>query len=106
MTELCNYQGVTDESVPILAIFNRIENVTTCTIVLYQDVPRWRVDASGVAVLNPKDAVDDQAYANRLAFKRAAQKLEDYQWYEWPDVRAKHLYHWYRKITRPKEEAK
>jgi len=97
-THLGGYRGITDNDIPILASFSRVQNITTCTIILWPDeVVDIRIDFSGIAVLNPADEQDNQDYANRLAFKRAARKAQEHFTIgKLVVVRARDLYSWYR----------
>jgi hypothetical protein len=99
LTGVClgSFEGITDMNIPIQAIFNRVQNITTCIIILWPDEPSIQTDFSGIAVLNPKDEQDNQDYANRLAFKRAARKAQEHFTIgKLVAVRAHDLYSWYR----------
>ena len=107
---LDHFKGVTDMDIPIQAIFSRVQRITTCTIILWPDEPGTDicVDFSGIAVLNPKDEQDNQDYANRLAFKRAARKAQEYfMIIQAPGLmKARDLYSWYRLQLRAGAEDK
>jgi hypothetical protein len=98
LTGVClgGFEGITDMDIPIQAIFSRVQNITTCVIILWPDIPSQQLDFSGIATLNPKDEQDNQDYANRLAFLRAAQKAQQKFAMIPGFVRAKDLYSWYR----------
>jgi hypothetical protein len=98
---LDHIKGITDMNIPIQAIFNRVQNITTCIIILWPDEPSIQTNFSGIAVLNHADEQDNQDYANRLAFKRAARKAQEHFTIQSLClVKAKDLYSWYRSQLR------